>query len=61
MDMGHRKTGRKIPDLYGRKARKEHMTLRETITTPEAAIQAKAVAGAKAKIDLYIGCFMRET
>jgi hypothetical protein len=37
------------------------MTPRETITTLDAAIQAKAMAGAKTKIDLCIACFTKET
>jgi hypothetical protein len=61
MDADHTKTRRKILDLRGQKARTKHMTPRETITTPKAAIQAEATAGAETKIDLYIVSFTRET
>jgi hypothetical protein len=36
------------------------MTLKETTTTLEAAIEAEAEAGAETKIDLRIAYFMRE-
>jgi hypothetical protein len=47
--------------LRSQKARTEHMTLRETIMTPEVTIQAEAVAEAETTIDLCIAYFMRET
>jgi hypothetical protein len=61
MDVDHWKTGRNILDLRGQKVRIEQMIPTETITTPEAAIQVEAMAGAKTKTDLCIACFTTET
>jgi hypothetical protein len=61
MDADHRKTRRKISYLRDQKERTEHLSLRETITTPEVTIQAEVVVGAKTKIDLCVAWFTRET
>jgi hypothetical protein len=47
MDVDHQKTRREILDLRGQKARIEHTTPKETITTLEAAIQAEGEAGVR--------------
>jgi hypothetical protein len=60
MDADHRKIGRKISDLHGRKVRAEHTTPEEITTTQEAVIEIEAEGGTETKTDICIVCFMRE-
>jgi hypothetical protein len=47
-------------DLCSQKIGEGHSIIKESITTPEAAIQAEGEAGVDSRIDLYIICITRE-